>query len=167
MSAAVCIREGCDTAAYQRALCRRHYRFWLDARPTTCEVPDCNRPRYAREVCVMHYCRLRATGQVGEAAPKIAARGAGHITAHGYRTVQRRDHPLGLARAQHRIEEHRIVLFDAIGSGPHRCHWCGRDLDWFGIPGDSMLVVDHLNDDRLNNDPSNLVPSCLGCNTSR
>lgn len=26
-------------------------------------------------------------------------------------------------------------------------------------------VADHLDDDRLNNDPANLVPSCIPCNT--
>jgi len=63
-----------------------------------------------------------------------------------------------------------VVLYDAIGPGPHECHWnrvtgCGKvALEWGGGQG---IVVDHLNGDTLDNRPENLVPSCKVCNTRR
>jgi hypothetical protein len=59
-----------------------------------------------------------------------------------------------------------MVLYDAIGPGPHACHWrCGRtDLDWGGIRG---THVDHVNGDPSDNQRENLVPSCQSCNKSR
>lgn len=69
-----------------------------------------------------------------------------------------------------RIWEHRAVLFDRIGYGPHRCHWCGRCVRWVpgaGGGGGDVLVADHVDGDRRNNDPGNLVPSCQGCNAHR
>ncbi len=65
------------------------------------------------------------------------------------------------------VYEHKLVLFNALGRGPHPCHWCGRQLQWNrGTKGDA-LIVDHLDGDTRNNDPANLVASCNGCNTIR
>ena len=64
---------------------------------------------------------------------------------------------------------HRKVLFDAIGWGPHKCHWCGRSVIWKtrrGVTEDSLLA-DHLDNDSRNNSPENLVPACTGCNSGR
>ena len=78
-------------------------------------------------------------------------------------------HPLAHRGA---VREHRKVLYDAVGPGPHECHWnetygCGRiSLEWGGLQGDS-LCVDHLDHDRTNNAPENLVPSCIACNLRR
>lgn len=58
--------------------------------------------------------------------------------------------------------EHRIVLRAVIGGEPHPCTWCSRILTW-GVD----LHVDHLDYDKLNNDPHNLVPSCQPCNNRR
>lgn len=68
-----------------------------------------------------------------------------------------------------RVFEHRRNLYDAIGAGPHPCHWCGLLVAWDRrSPYDpDALVVDHLDYDKLNNDPTNLVPSCLSCNAAR
>lgn len=65
--------------------------------------------------------------------------------------------------------EHRVVLYDAIGPGWHDCHHCGTAVSWdrtFPRHLDA-LVVDHLDDDKANNELSNLVPSCQPCNTKR
>ena len=63
---------------------------------------------------------------------------------------------------------HRVILLESIGPGTHPCHWCGRLVDW-DAPRNARnsLLVDHLDQDRENNDPSNLVPSCQMCNSSR
>lgn len=78
-------------------------------------------------------------------------------------------HGHALARGG-RLQEHRKVLYDLIGPGPHPCHWrdvysCGKDaLEWGGRGG---IFVDHLDGDTHNNSPENLVPSCNGCNIRR
>jgi hypothetical protein len=83
----------------------------------------------------------------------------GSINAEGYRLVIRHGHPL--AGKTGRVLEHRAVLFDEIGPGPHPCRWCGQSLRWVNI------CVDHLDDDRSNNALANLVPACRRCNSQR
>lgn len=58
--------------------------------------------------------------------------------------------------------EHRLVLFDKIGYGPHRCQHCGKHINWR-----TGLEADHLDGNRSNNAPDNLVPSCIKCNRER
>jgi len=85
-----------------------------------------------------------------------------YITKGGYRSLTGQDgHPLA-----HRGEvlEHRSVLFAKVGDGPHPCHWCGVELEWGSVRG---IQSDHLDEDKLNNDPNNLVVSCVGCNMKR
>ena len=72
------------------------------------------------------------------------------------------DHPLSSKKGV--VAEHRMVLYDTIGPGPHPCHWCGKPLDWGGAQG---IQADHVDEDKLNNDPANIVPSCLHCNLWR
>lgn len=81
----------------------------------------------------------------------------------GYRYLTgQQDHPL--ASSSDCVAEHRVVLYEKIGPGPHPCHWCGGLLGWGGKSG---INVDHLDNDKLNNDPDNLVPSCGNCNRQR
>jgi hypothetical protein len=86
------------------------------------------------------------------------------------RVIRKPGHPL--AYKDGRIKEHRFVLYEKIGPGPHACHWCGREIQW--MPGGRAafrdrryLVPDHLDTNPLNNAPGNLVPSCVPCNSSR
>lgn len=67
------------------------------------------------------------------------------------------------------MRTHRVVLYDKIGPGPHPCHWCGKPVDWTTNRngGIGQLVADHVNDDRGDNRPENIVPSCRGCNGQR
>ncbi len=65
------------------------------------------------------------------------------------------------------VYEHKLVLFNAIGIGPHPCHWCGRELHWEKGTKGAALIADHLDSNPANNDPANLVASCNGCNTIR
>jgi len=82
------------------------------------------------------------------------------VTPEGYRAFTgMRGHPLAKKGV---VYEHRYVLYDAIGEGPHPCHHCGKNLvDW------NVIYVDHLDTDRINNHISNLVPSCQSCNVKR
>ena len=61
----------------------------------------------------------------------------------------------------------RLVLFDKVGPGPHPCHWCGVEVDWKTGLVNGALIADHLNWDRNDDSPENLVPACLPCNTNR
>lgn len=66
------------------------------------------------------------------------------------------------------VLQHRRVLYEFLECESldcsHSCHWCGVELTWgtkFGI------CVDHLDRDKKNNNPENLVVSCLLCNWNR
>jgi hypothetical protein len=86
-----------------------------------------------------------------------------HVERKRYRKLTGQyDHPLAVGG---RIYEHRKVLYDKIGPGPHLCHWrCGRLVNWGGTKG---LHTDHVDGVRTNNDPDNLVPACPSCNKLR
>ncbi|MEV4991247.1 hypothetical protein [Pseudarthrobacter sp. LMD1-1-1.1] len=130
-----------------------------------CSVVQCSRPKYARGICVMHYTRLRRDGHVGSTLSQKRDYGSGHINEYGYLVVRGGGHPL--ATSQDKLLAHRGVLFDAIGPGPHPCHWCSRLLPWQADTAANCINVDHLDFNKLNNSRENLVPSCLDCNTKR
>ena len=81
-----------------------------------------------------------------------------------YRTRLIPGHPL--ADKDGRVYIHREILFTKLGEGKHACHWCARPLAWL-VSGGAKIVVDHLDDNCWNNDPSNLVPACRHCNQVR
>lgn len=83
------------------------------------------------------------------------------VTADGYINLTGQVHPLAAGGA---VPEHRQVLYDKIGPGEHPCHWCGKLLAWGGKGG---IHADHVDEDVSNNDPANLVASCLRCNWGR
>ena len=64
----------------------------------------------------------------------------------------------------------RFLLFNKIGMGPHKCHWCKKKVKWIigkrQIGGDA-LNVDHIDNNSNNNHISNLVQSCQSCNIWR
>lgn len=85
------------------------------------------------------------------------------VDSQGYLVLtMQRGHPL--ADSHHKVLAHRKILFDKIGPGEHPCHWCGKLLEWGGRYG---ICGDHVDNDLTNNDPDNLVPSCLSCNSKR
>lgn len=83
-------------------------------------------------------------------------------------------HPLVLGRSvregvrRGEVLEHRMVLWAALGCKSvecvHDCHWCKAELSW---SGQNKICADHINGDRGNNCPENLVASCLPCNVRR
>ena len=87
-------------------------------------------------------------------------------TVAGYVLLSSPTHPL--VGKSGTLGEHRIVLYEMIGAGPHACYWCGAVVRWNAGRGHKeMLVVDHLNEVKSDNQPSNLVPSCNDCNRAR
>jgi 5-methylcytosine-specific restriction endonuclease McrA len=66
-------------------------------------------------------------------------------------------HPL--AHLDGSMYEHRFVLYEALGPGPHPCEYCGASLDW------PQIHVDHRNADRADNRLENLAVACARCNS--
>lgn len=118
-------------------------------RDDTCVAPGCLKKRYVRNGsahCPMHSWRLKKHGSydlpVRTAVPKY---------------VEQAWYAKG-----HKEWKHRTILRAVIGEAPHPCHWCNKMLSW-GVD----LFVDHVDENKLNNDPHNLVPSCHSCNVNR
>ena len=105
-------------------------------------------------LCEGCYMRLRRKGTTDyRSLPYRLDQSAGYVW------LREPGHPLSDSRGL--VYEHRYVYYKAHGRGPFKCHWCGRDLDW------GFMVVDHLDDNKSNNNIENLVPSCDKCNTGR
>jgi len=130
---------------------------------TTCVVEDCeNKVRSRTEpFCEMHYGRIRRNGTI-----YLKPVNRRRVDKRGYVSLK---FSSNLSQSNGWIYEHRLVLFNKIGSGKHLCHWCGMEVDFdLEYPKDlGALVVDHLDDDKENNSPENLVPSCALCNLKR
>lgn len=60
--------------------------------------------------------------------------------------------------------EHRLIFYNKVDGSDQVCHWCQKPLSWRDKP---RLVVDHLDGDRWNNVPDNLVAACARCNSLR
>jgi HNH endonuclease len=129
-----------------------------------CTVPGCVKPvRSAKaELCAMHYHRKYRHGSVDR-----VSRDAGITTVRGrYKMKYVPGHPL--AGANGKAYVHRLVLHTVLGPGAHACHWCSTAVLWETVEGDpAQLHVDHLNGQRDDNRPENLVPSCKSCNVAR
>ena len=85
-----------------------------------------------------------------------------------YRKVRRPGHPL--AGKSDSIRVNRLVLYEKIGPGKHRCEWCGTSIEWTtgqAYRNKNSIVADHLDGDTLNDSSSNLVASCNHCNSQR
>lgn len=147
----------CCKECQQRAAGRRRDRRRLSA-PAPCDIEGCTKPRRSATAawCEMHYGRWRRNGDpklIQEPQPLYA-------NDRGYIKLRLSDHPL--ADRQGYIYEHRAVVYELAGSGKQPCFWCGVEMEW-----GRNLHVDHLDHNRGNNDPSNLVISCRQCNTTR
>lgn len=121
-----------------------------------CSVDGCcnQATRVKHGLCEMHFYRLRRTG--GLSLRKLQYRVQ---SKRGYIRIREPDHPL--ADANNTVYEHRFVYHQHHGEGPFLCHWCGKIVTWFDMD------VDHLDDDKSNNSPENLVASCPKCNRLR
>ena len=127
--------------------------------PKPCDVEGCTNPPRSRgsRYCECHYYRLRRIGCL-----ELPAHPPAKVGADGY--------IIDYDRARTKFHrQHRRVLFGKIGPGQHPCYHCGKVVSWEKVYPKSLdgLVVDHLDFDKKNNDPSNLVPSCALCNLRR
>lgn len=127
-----------------------------------CRLDECDKtpqPGYRDGVCQMHRRRMARHGTYYP-EPKQT----GRTTIHGYVALHDSTHPLAWANGY--VLEHRRILYARLGPGAHQCHWCGKTVAW-ETPFPDGLVGDHLDRERSNNDPNNLVASCLHCNVQR
>lgn len=167
-----CSVEGCDRPHSCKSYCTVHYkRYKRNGAPgesvvksngravTYCAVDGCDRIVKAQSLCSTHYMRYQAHGDptVNLNPPNPD----GYVRNNGYIVRTNRGHPV--ADSGGKVYIHREVLYDAIGEGPHQCHWgCGTELHWR-----VNLTVDHLDSNKQNNEITNLVPSCQTCNSIR
>ena len=122
-----------------------------------CKTIGCNNKanRVGSGLCEGCYMRLRRKGTTDyRPLPKYRTNHSA-----GYIWLREPNHPLSDSRGL--VYEHRFVFHKHNGDGPFKCHWCGVDIRW------DDMDVDHLDDNKANNDPSNLVSSCHKCNTKR
>lgn len=174
MTNRTCCIDGCTRPHNSRGYCRMHAkRIRNNGDPLKvrriasyagqeCSVEGCTEQPRRGGLCPSHSEQMRTHGD-----PLLWVRapaGAGSLRKDGYRLVTVHGHPLAESG---QLLEHRKVLYDAIGPGEHPCRWCGQTLTWQAGITETALVADHLDFDRANNDPSNLVPSCNGCNVRR
>lgn len=72
-------------------------------------------------------------------------------------------HPLTVGQGR-TLGVHKLALWEKIGPGTHPCHYCAVPVTWRARESGARLTVEHLDRDRLNNNPANLVPCCYRCN---
>jgi hypothetical protein len=67
------------------------------------------------------------------------------------------------------VPVNRLLLFQRIGPGPHECHWCRTHIEWRhgARNAPNTIVSDHVDGNKRNNAPDNIVPSCCKCNLWR
>lgn len=122
-----------------------------------CSTQDCGQQanRKVAGLCEACYCQLRRTGNLLRRNAKRFT-----VTKAGYVRLLLPGHPLSPNKNGY-VFEHRKVLFDLIGPGPHSCFWCSESLEW------DCIRVDHLDDNKTRNVNENLVVSCNDCNRAR
>jgi len=142
--------------------CRRKHQLALraerDSKGPVCSVDGCTRQVTGYKglgLCSTCYVRMYRGGQAD--LPKRKGR---YQTGNGYLVLLRPEHPLA-RKASGMVMEHRLVLYNAIGPGPHACQWCGTSTEWCDAH------VDHLDGNKRNNTLENLLFSCATCNKGR
>jgi HNH endonuclease len=156
-AASTCPIRKCRRPITQGGFCSVHFeqrRIYGE-----CTVRGCEKPisRPALGLCEMHFYRQYGHGSVHVETVRPAR--VFRRLDRGYVLLRIPGHPLANGDW---VYEHRCVLYEQLGSGPQECWWCGIEVRW-----DNGLQVDHLDHDRSNNDPANLVPSCQACNMGR
>lgn len=168
-----CSTVDCNNKSYAKGICkvcdnRRRRTGTIEKRVKNssleCSVEQCSRNVKTKGYCAAHYLQSYhgrdLTTEIREKAPN----GSGHLD-NGYKYFTNHEHPL--ADKYGRVAEHRMVAYEKFGPGRQRCNWCYGEVIWNAQLQKYWVVVDHLDFDRSNNDPTNLVISCHHCNWKR
>ena len=143
-----CSIEGCEGKPHARGWCPNHYGSWrlhgdpMAAKPTNrhrppiCTIEECDGEHVARGWCSHHYESWLRHGDP-LAAQRRPGPGDRKLTGQGYAYTHIPGHPLSSGRGK--VLEHRKVMYD------------------LGLLVDLSDVVHHVDRDKLNNDPSNLM----------
>ena len=125
-----------------------------------CRIDDCNRDSMykKKQLCQMHYFRIMRNG----VSDIVNTRKYRQTQSTGYQLLDEPNHPM--AQAGGYVYEHRLVLFNKLGYSITSCDLCGNVWSWDDL---YKSHVDHIDEDRTNNDISNLRPLCNSCNTRR
>lgn len=123
-----------------------------------CSVEGCQKPTRTKsaDLCKMHYHRLYRNGTL----ERVRKPKPFHFHSNGYVIAYLPGHPLVKGKRPYEFQ-HRISFYNEHGDGPFTCHWCDREVTW----GD--MHVDHLDENKLNNEVENLAASCVHCNMNR
>lgn len=156
---ATCAIDWCSNRvrASTALTCNACYTAERKLKAGACQIAKCSRvaTRVGHGLCEVHYYRYRRTGKCD-----LPPRAVVSSTTSGYKLVKNPTHPLAMKNGW--ASEHRIVAYQKYnGSLEIGCHWCGKHIDW------STGVVDHINNDKVDNRPENLVVTCNTCNRLR
>lgn len=153
-----CKNEGCENRVRSKHShhCNPCYKVIIEKRSGICTVHKCSSPavRIGHGLCEKHYWRVNHNKSF-DLRPRVQLQ-----TEHGYRMIKDENHPLA-QKSNGWAFEHRIVAYEKYGEGIQKCHWCSIELEW------NQVVVDHLNEQKLDNRPENLVTACTPCNRIR
>jgi hypothetical protein len=146
---------------------------------TNCK--HCGSPFPARQR--QEYCSPQCRPSFSE---RKTTRRRGVVT-NGYPSYVEHGHPRANKKSG-QLAVHVAVAYAKCGPGPHKCHWCDRNIDWErsqiplvhedGAPITTIdgrqcygnaekLMVDHVNGNKDDWAEKNVVLSCRRCNTLR
>lgn len=124
-----------------------------------CIIKGCRKTavRTRNTLCEAHYYQNRRTGSFNKKIyPKTADHGS-YVRILGSHV---QNHPMR-SKKSNMLYEHRMVAYDSRNGICDDCFWCGKELTW------ESCVIDHLNEDKHDNRPDNLLVSCPRCNRGR
>ncbi len=167
----VCAETGCEKTVKSRSMCSMHYEYWrISERGETCTYTGCEGVARTRGWCALHYARWKKHKDPSvvllHVTPFTGAAEGTRLRIKAYWRVKIPNHPMADKKGW--VIEHRMLMYDRFGPGPHPCWCCCEELKWEpfarGASTKGKIVINHLNEDGHDNRMKNLVFSCVECN---